>query len=350
MLQRLIILCLLCMMSSVALAQILGTTKTFDFVLSPVSARIAGLGGTAITVADSDVALGLVNPALLNPTNEGELAISHAFLVAGISHGAVSYGKHLDSLGINLHGGIQYITYGEFDLTDNTGNVLGSFNGSEVAITVGASKKIANRISFGVNARWMTASYSSYGSNAIGLDAGLLYSNEDNTFAIGGVIRNAGVVLKGFTDTKEEVRNDIQFGLSKRLKHLPFRFSVTLHNLQQWNIRYKDPADVTTDILGTVIDEKPWVVRLDNLVRHIIFSGEFLLGQREQFRMRFGYNHMRNQELSVLTFRSLTGFSLGFGINIKRFKLDYGVGYYHHRGSATNQLSLRFNPFNYNKV
>ncbi len=350
MLRKSLTLCLLCILSGIVKAQILGTPKTFDFVLSPVSARLTGLGGTAITVADSDVALGLINPALLNPTNEGEIALSHAFLLAGIAHGSASYGRHLDSLGISVHGGIQYITYGEFDLTDNIGNVNGTFNGSEVAVTFGASKRLAKRISLGLNTRWMSASYASYGSHALGIDVGLLYSNEDNTFAIGGVIRNKGIILKHFTDTKEELRNDIQFGISKRLKHLPFRFSVTLHNLQQWNIRYKDPADVTTDILGTVIDEKPWVVRIDNLFRHLIFSGEFLLGQREQFRMRFGYNHMRNQELSVLTFRSLTGFSLGFGINIKRFKLDYGVGYYHHQGSATNQLSLRFNPFNNSKV
>lgn len=329
--------------------QILGTPKTFDFVLSPVSARINALGSTAVTVADSDVALGLMNPALLNKSQEGQIALSHSFLFSGIQHGSLNYGHYLDSLDLAIHSGFQYITYGDFDATNTTGLSEGNFSASEVAVVIGASKQIAERITFGLNLRYMAANYAEYGSNGLGVDAGLLYTNPENTFAIGAVVRNAGIVLSPFTTEKEEIRNDIQLGLSKRLKHLPFRYSITLHNLQQWNLRYADPADVTTDLLGNVEEENIWAVRLDNFFRHIILSGEFLLGAREQIRLRFGYNHLRNRELSVLTFRDLTGFSLGFGMNIKKLKLDYGVSYYHVHG-ASHQLSLRLNPFTFHKV
>ncbi|HNM25316.1 MAG TPA: hypothetical protein PKL15_07795, partial [Saprospiraceae bacterium] len=73
-----------------------------------------------------------------------------------------------------------------------------------------------------------------------------------------------------------------------------------------------------------------------------IFSGEFLLGRNESFRLRLGYNHLRKKELSVRNYRSLAGFSGGVGFKINRFRLDVGYGAYHlaggvlHVGVGTN--------------
>lgn len=81
---------------------------------------------------------------------------------------------------------------------------------------------------------------------------------------------------------------------------------------------------------------------IDNIFRHIIINGEFLLGKNENLRLRAGYNHLRRKELSLSTFRSLAGFSLGFGLKINVFKLDYGVGY-HHVAGATNHITISTN-------
>ncbi|MBK8349441.1 MAG: hypothetical protein IPL08_18260 [Saprospiraceae bacterium] len=78
---------------------------------------------------------------------------------------------------------------------------------------------------------------------------------------------------------------------------------------------------------------------VDNVFRHIIINGEFLLGRNENLRLRAGYNHLRRKELSLTTYRSLAGFSLGFGIKVNAFKLDYGVGY-HHIAGATNHVTI----------
>ena len=59
----------------------------------------------------------------------------------------------------------------------------------------------------------------------------------------------------------------------------------------------------------------------------------------EVFRLRLGYNHLRNKELSVEGFRSLSGLSFGFGIRIKKIQIDYGVGRYHLAGSV-NHLNV----------
>ena len=81
---------------------------------------------------------------------------------------------------------------------------------------------------------------------------------------------------------------------------------------------------------------------VDNFFRHIIFSGEFLFGKQENFRVGVAYNHFRRQDLSVRNFRSLAGFSMGVGLKIKRFRIDYGHGFYHLAGGS-NHLSISTN-------
>lgn len=333
----------------VAQNQLLGTPRIFDFVHSPTSARMNALSGSLITIADDDILQGFANPALLNVEQHNQVGFSHSFLFANIQHGAINYGRHLDSLNLSIHGGIQYISYGTFDQTDQFGNINGDFSASEVAFVVGASRKLNERITVGLNARFMTASFETFGASALGVDGGILYSNPDNTFAIGAVFKNFGVTLDGFTDERERPRHDVQLGLSKRLAHLPFRLNVTFHQLQQWNLDFDDPNNVATDFFGESEEQSEFARRLQNFASHILLGGEFMFGAKEQFRLRAGYNHLRNRQLSVLDFRDLTGFSLGLGFNIKRFKLDYGVAYFHVHG-PTNQISIRLNPFTYNKI
>jgi hypothetical protein len=163
------------------------------------------------------------------------------------------------------------------------------------------------------------------------------------------VIKNLGSELGGFSPEKLGAPLDIQLGFSKKLKHLPFRFCITAHQLQQWNIRYDDPnVEVQTDLLGVPKEQSVLSKEIDNLFRHLAFSGEFLLGKKENFRLRFGYNHLRKRELSLSNFRSLGGFSLGFGVKVSKFRLDYGVGY-HHVAGAANHLSISTNINSFKK-
>ena len=81
---------------------------------------------------------------------------------------------------------------------------------------------------------------------------------------------------------------------------------------------------------------------LDNLFRHLVFNGELFIGSEEQVKLRLGYNHLRNKELTIENFRTLAGFSFGFGIKINRFYLDYGFGRYH-VGGAANHFTISTN-------
>ena len=321
----------------------IGGQYAFESVSLPFNARLTALGGTQNNIIDSDVILALQNPALSNVEMNNQLSINHNFHLAGISNGTVAFGKSMDTLGVSFHAAINYIDYGDFQASDNIGNVSGSFSAGELGLNIGAGTQINERIRAGVNLKFLSGNYESYNAFAVGMDLGFHYQRPGSMSSWALVLRNIGGELNAVVDDKRSLPLDLQLSFSKRLEHLPFRFTITGHQLQQWYIRYDDPdRDIQVNLLGETQEISGFSRNLDNLFRHLIFSGEFLIGSREQFRMRFAYNHLRKQEMRLTDFRSLAGFSFGLGFNIKKIKFDYGVGYYHLAG-ATNHLSLRLN-------
>ena len=320
-----------------------GGSNILEFLNLTHSARSTALGGGLVSVIDNDVALAYGNPALLNERMDGDISFNQNFHFAGVRHGFVSYGKHINRYNTTAHLGVNYINYGTFNRTDVFGNRQGEFDASSVAVTLGAGKMINERISLGMNVKMISSRLESYTSFGFGADLGATYVNPEKLISFGFVIKNIGAQISTYNDTKESFPLDIQIGLSKRFEHLPFRFSVVVHRLDDWDLSYDDPSQTTTNIFGEAVNDRSSLSKFtDNFFRHFIFNGEFLLGQAENFRLRFGYNHLRRKELSVSTFRSLGGFSLGFGLKVKRFRLDYGVGYYHLAGGV-NHISISTN-------
>lgn len=330
---------LICFFASCLHAQI-GGQDAYTFLNLPASARQTALGGYLPTVMDEDITLGLSNPASLNAKMHNRISFSHNFHFADVQNGYVSYGRKLSKWDINTHFGIQYINYGDFKYSDLLGNQDGTFSAKETAFILGASKKVAERISVGANIKGVFSNLESYSSTGLVMDLGVNYFKDSSNFVVSFVIKNIGTELTTYTGTRYGAPLDIQIGLSKRLRHLPFRISILAHHLQKGNYRYDDPnTQQQTDIFGDPIKENKFANSIDNIFRHVIISGEFLLGKNENLRLRAGYNHLRRKELSISTFRSLAGFSLGIGIKINAFKLDYGVGY-HHLAGAANHVSI----------
>ena len=65
----------------------LGGRDAFDAISLPTSARITALGGTQITIRDSDVTLAQLNPALADSVMHHQLSFNHNFHFADISNG-----------------------------------------------------------------------------------------------------------------------------------------------------------------------------------------------------------------------------------------------------------------------
>lgn len=325
---------------SLTLAAQAGGKYTYEFLGLPSSARLTALGGALIAVEDDDVNLAADNPALLNSKMHNYASFSYNYHFDDIHNGSIAYGRSFDSLGITAHAAVEYVSYGDFVLADLYGNKEGTFSGSETAIIVGASKNFQDKINLGVNLKMITGSFESYSSVGMAADIGMLYRLPDKNMNLAVAIKNIGTAFTAYGTEKGYAPLDVQIGIAKRLKYIPFRFSVTAHQLQQWNIRQDDEQSEGTDIFGNPIQTTSnFEQQVDNLFRHLIFSGEFLIGKGESFRLRVAYNHLRRKELSVDSYRSLAGFSGGFGLSIRGFRLDYGVGY-HHVAGATNHLSI----------
>ncbi len=343
----LLFLFLLINITNTSIAQI-GGSKVYEFLNLPASARITALGGKHITVRDDDLAFALSNPAALNDTMHNQLTFNHSFHLADIGQGFAGYGRHSQKLNTTFLFGIQYINYGDFQLADELGNINGQFDASEYAITIGVGRAVYERLDVGANIKVITSQFESYNSFGLTTDLSAIYHIDEKGFVASMVLRNIGGQLATYRDgNKEDVPFELLFGVSKRLKYLPFRFSITAQHLERWNLLYDNPnSQENISFLGEQeVTSNEWV---DNLFRHLIFSGEFLFGKKENFRVRFAYNHFRKQDLSLRSFRSLAGFSGGIGMKIKRFRFSFGFGAYH-LGESASHFSIATNLSEFKK-
>lgn len=341
-LQNTLLLLFALLLGSSPLSAQIGGLHTYEFMNLSPSARITALGGNLITVRDDDANLALGNPAALNATMHQQVSINHSFHVAGISHGYASYAHHWQDAGLTSHFGVQYVSYGDFVETNERGQEIGTFQAAEYAINLGVGKQVAERLAVGANLKAITSQLERYSSFGLGLDAAATYFDTSSNFVATMVFRNMGRQLSYYRDgNPEPLPFEIQMGISKKLQYLPFRFSIIYRHLNRWNILYDDPnAEPSVLFLGEDQEEESEAsMWFDNFFRHFVFNGEFLIGPKENFRLRVGYNHFMRQELSVNGFGSLAGFSFGVGFKVSRFRIDYGHQSFH-LGGGLNHFSI----------
>ncbi len=331
----------------------IGGNSVFEFLRLSPSARVTALGGSAIATKDDDIALAYSNPALLNTRMHNSISFNQDIHPSGVSFGYLGYGYHLAPAKTTLQAGIQYINYGKFNEATADGEIVGTFRARETALNVGAGRQLTERLSVGINAKFVMSNLASYSSNGIAFDIGGTYEDTARAFVAAVTFRNFGSQFVPYTKGNfEPLPFEIQAAFSKRLKYLPLRFSIVGQQLQRWKIRYDDPAlrDDQTILTGstttTSTNEKSFGKFVDNFFRHFIFNAELLIGKKEVLRLRLGYNYLRSAELRVTGLRSLSGFTAGFGIKVSKFRIDYGFGSYHFAGAAHHfTLSTNINQW-----
>lgn len=330
------------------MAQVAGR-YSFAFLRQIPSARLTGLNGSQIALRDDDLTLGYYNPAQLNATANNSISYNQDFLLGGVKTGYLGYGYHLNGLKTTLQGGMQFVSYGTFKQTDEFGNVNGEFKASEYAIVLGAGRQINERLSVGLNMKYVTSQLEAYRSTGLAADLAGAYWDEEKKWGLSIVLKNVGTQLTTYNgNNKENLPTDVQIGFTKKLKKAPFRFSMLIHDLNRWNMQYDSPIANESTLLLTDQPVTPNKLSetIDNLFRHFTFGGELLIGKTEVLRIRGGYNHQMRKELNISNIRTFSGFSLGFGLKFNRFRIDYGFGRQHLAG-GTNHLSIStyFNEF-----
>ena len=319
-------------------AQIGGET-TYQFLELTNSARIAALGGNQVALNDStDLNLPYNNPALLHKKMDNVLLVNYVNYMADINYGYASYSRSYDSLG-NFAAGMHYINYGDFREATPTGELTGNhFKAAEYALNLIYSNHY-KRLNYGINLKPILSVFESYQSFGIAADLGINYQSIDHLTSVGFVARNIGSQITTYYQdgNREPIPFDLQAGISRRLKHAPLVFSVTLQHLNHWDLANPKTDTNNPDIINIYQREEGFGKQF---MRHVVFGVELL--PSDNFIIRAGYNYQRRQELKYDEKLSTVGMSLGFGVKIKRFRLDFATSRFHLAGSS-NLFSLAFN-------
>jgi hypothetical protein len=318
-----------------------GGLSTYQFLSLPNSSRVASLGGNVLASSDSDINLVYHNPAILDNEMDKNFVLNYINYFSDINFGYVAYAHHHEKLG-TFAAGIHYINYGDFLRMDEMENYYGDFTGYEQSFNLSWAKPLDSLFRIGGSLKIIYSSLETYYSSGLALDFGAHYNNKERLFAAGIVVKNLGSQLKPFVKGNfEPLPFDIQIGMSKRLKHAPFRFYISGQNLINWNMVFTaEDMNLTDPITGEIVKENKVEKFADNFMRHFITGAELILS--ENFFIRFGYNYQRRQELKINTRAFTVGFSWGFGLRVNRFHFSYGRATYHLAGPS-NHFSISTN-------
>lgn len=334
-------LLLLLLAATFAVEAQIGGNNTYKFLNLTNSARIAALGsGNFLAIKDNDIALTLTNPSLITPEINNRLAFSFTDSYTDINYGSAMFGKDFGKVG-SFVGSMQFINYGKFTYADVTGVTGGEFTAGEYAFNIGWGRKLDSLFSIGANFKTIYSSLETATSYGLAVDIAGSYENKSG-FTMSLAARNIGRQLTVYISGKPEpLPFEMQFGMSKRLKHLPFRYSIVLSHLEKWDLTYLDPTDNRVDPLtNEQLNGASNSGFLDRAMRHVIFGGEFL--PSKFLILRFGYNYQRRQELKLASRPATVGFSWGIGLKISKFNFSYARATYHLAGSP-NHITLTTN-------
>ncbi len=321
-----------------------GGMHTFEFLNLANPARTAALGGTLISATDNDLNLSFQNPSVLDSTMHNRLSFSYVDYFSDVKYGYTAYSRTYKKLG-SFSAGMQYVDYGNFIATDVTGQVTGHFTAAEYALNLSYARPIDSVFSIGATVKTIYSKLGEYTSVGNALDLGGLYHSRKRALGIALVIKNIGYQWKTYYDVHEPFPFEVQLGLSKKIKHAPFRVNFTITHLEKWDLTYVDPSIPTTDpITGAPIEKNEIADFADKLVRHVVLGTEVLISKN--FYLAIGYNYLRRQELMLEASPGMGGFSFGFGLRIYKFHVSYGYAQYHAAGGPNHfTISTNFSDF-----
>jgi hypothetical protein len=274
-----------------------GSNTAFDFLRSDVSARPAALAGSFVSVANDPATL-FYNPAALATLEAPTGSVGFFKQLLDINTGYLTYGETFDDIG-SFGAGIIYNNYGAFTETDELGTTLGSFNASDLALSLGYANALDSNLYYGAAIKFIYSSIAGYSSTALAGDVGLFYAIPGTKATLGVSVRNIGTQLSTYLGTSENLPLDVTVGAGVVPKGLPLLLNLNFHKLNE-----------STD---TFIER----------FRAFSVGGEFTLSKT--LLLRIGYDNDKRRDLKIGTSTGLAGFSAGIGVTVKEYRFDYAA-------------------------
>lgn len=296
----------------------------FAFMHVPASARIGMLGSHNVSIDEGELSFALQNPALLSEKTHMQLQLNYTYYIQSIHLASAMYSHNYKRN--YFAAAIHYMDYGKMDRTTETGQQIGSFSARDMYIDIIYARQLSELFRIGVALKPVYSNYAGYSSFALGADVGGHFQTRDKSFQLGLSLQNIGWQLKGFYSDengqkRERLPLNLVLGLNYRFKHAPIRLSFTMHDLQSW--------------------KAPGVKWYDNLFRHTVFALD-IVPKSDKFYLTLSYNHQIRAEMHLKDQRSLAGFALGAGLNLKQFRMAFAFSQYT-KGAYLFQASLSLN-------
>lgn len=308
--------------------------SAYNYLNITSSARIYGLGGINITSIEDELSVTDQNPALLGPEMDNQVLVDYMHYLGESNFAGARYARAISERGA-WSAGIRYFGYGKMQETDEFGNINGSFSPSDINFNGSFSYDITDRLRGGITLKMLYSSYEAYSAFAIGTDIGINYYDPDHEVSLSAVVANLGGQLKRFNSTYNRLPIDVRLGISKIFPGLPIRFSITAWNLTKWHLPFYETGDGTSTEDFAVKDKF-----MSNLFRHLVFGIDFVPNDR--FFVALGYNYKTRTDMSTYSRSFVSGFSLGAGINLRRFNVALALAQ-PHSGGTTLMLNLNLN-------
>ena len=321
----------------------IGGNHVYEFLAVPVSTRAAALGGSAIAINDGDISLAIENPSLFTDATSGKLSIQYLNYISDINFGTVTYAHHLKNIG-TIGVGLQYMNGGEFTETDQNGYIYGTFGASEMALNLSYAKSFDSIFFMGATLKPVYSQLENYNSYGLVMDVGASYTSRDKLFTAGILLKNMGAQITQYIDETGSVPFDLQAGISTKLAHAPFRFSLVAHHLHQPKLSYNYTNVVEPSNVEQEAEDTEALNFFQETMNHVIIGIEFV--PTKSFFLRAGFNGMRFQELKLDDKPAMVGFSWGFGFRVKKLHFSYANARYHLAG-ISNQFAITTNLNDY---
>ncbi len=282
--------------------------STYDFLRLDSSPRASALAG-AYVAGTNDPNIIFYNPAGI--TNLEKIPVSFSFLkhLSDINTVSLASAFNISGLG-KFASSLKYINYGTIDERDESGNKLGTFSSSDLALTVTYGNNYNEHLVYGVSAKVIYSNIADYSSVGIAGDLGLQYLLPKNGWSFGLSLMNIGRQITYYNSLKESLPFSVQLGATKKLARMPLQIFFALTRLN---------------------DDEP--------LNFFNIGAEFTLSKVIQ--LRFGYENMKRKDYKITSVSALGGFSFGLGINVKNYDVDYAfnsmgvIGAMHRIGITT---------------
>jgi len=187
-------------------------TSSAQFLKLGVGGRATSMGNAYVGVADDSTAI-YWNPAGINRIENVSVSVAHNIMFENIFYDWVSGAKKFGfgTLGV----GIQYLSYGSIDETDDTGLGIGSFKPNDMALSISYGREIKD-VSLGLNVKYISEKIKKTAS-AFAFDIGGMYKMMYEKLTLGIAAQNIGTKMK-FEDEKESLPLNIKVGGAYRIK------------------------------------------------------------------------------------------------------------------------------------